>query len=86
LILKPEEKMDVEDPLHMERLTDSLPIERVASRWIVSNEATEVVERIRPYIKLGFNHLVFHAPGTDQARFLNLFARQLLPILRREGD
>ena len=84
LALKPEEKMNVEDPLEMERLADSLPIERCASRWIVSTDPHEIVEKIRPYADLGFNHLVFHAPGHDQARFLNLFSEKVIPLLRKE--
>jgi coenzyme F420-dependent glucose-6-phosphate dehydrogenase len=83
LALSPEEKMNVEDPLHMERLADALPVERTASRWIVSSDPEEHVERIRPYIELGFDHLVFHAPGPDQARFLRLYAERVLPLLRK---
>lgn len=83
LALKPEEKMNVEDPLEMEKLADSLPVERAASRWIVSSDPQAVVEQIRPYVELGFNHLVFHAPGPDQARFLNLFSEQVMPLLRK---
>jgi coenzyme F420-dependent glucose-6-phosphate dehydrogenase len=82
LALTPEEKQNVEDPLEMERLADALPIERAASRWIVSNDPDEAVERIGVYVGLGFNHLVFHAPGPDQARFLRLFGEQLAPRLR----
>ena len=84
LALKPEEKVDVEDPLQMEKLADALPVERAASRWIVSNDPAEAVERIGQYVKLGFNHLVFHAPGPDQARFLKLFGEQLAPRLRAD--
>ena len=83
LALKPEEKMNVEDPLEMEKLADALPVERAASRWIVSDDADEIVDKIRPYVELGFNHLVFHAPGPDQARFLELFGQQLAPKLRK---
>jgi coenzyme F420-dependent glucose-6-phosphate dehydrogenase len=83
LALTPEEKLDVEDPLVLERLADALPIERAASRWIVSTDPDEVVERVRPYVALGLRHLVFHAPGPDQARFLTLFAEQVMPRLRR---
>src|ERR1019366_8030480 len=82
LALSPEEKMSVEDPLEMERLADQLPAERAAKRWIVSTDPEEHVEQIRPYIDMGFRHLVFHAPGPDQARFLNLYAAQILPRLR----
>jgi len=82
LALSPEEKMSVEDPQEMERLADALPIERVAKRWIVSTDPDEHVERIQPYVDLGFNHLVFHAPGPDQARFLSLYSQHVLPRLR----
>jgi coenzyme F420-dependent glucose-6-phosphate dehydrogenase len=82
LALSPEEKMSVEDPVEMERLADALPLERVTSRWIVSADADEVVEAVRPYVALGFRHLVFHAPGFDQSRFIGLFADAVLPKLR----
>jgi coenzyme F420-dependent glucose-6-phosphate dehydrogenase len=82
LALKPEEKTGVEDPMELERLADALPVERAASRWIVSNDPEEQVARIQPYIDLGFTHLVFHAPGPDQERFLRLYAREVLPRLR----
>jgi coenzyme F420-dependent glucose-6-phosphate dehydrogenase len=83
LALSPEEKVGVEDPIEMERRADALPLDRAAGRWIVSSDPDEQVERIRPYVELGFTHLVFHAPGPDQARFLKLYAEQVLPRLRR---
>jgi len=82
LALTPEEKMSVEDPREMERLADALSLERAASRWIVSSEPEEQLAQIRPYVELGFTHLVFHAPGPDQGRFLKLYAEQVLPLLR----
>ena len=54
LALSPEEKMGVEDPIEMERRADALPLDRAASRWIVSSDPDEQVERIRPYVELGF--------------------------------
>jgi coenzyme F420-dependent glucose-6-phosphate dehydrogenase len=84
LALSPEEKMGVEDPVKMEKLADALPVERAASRWIVSNDPEEHIERIAPYIELGFTHLVFHAPGPDQERFLRLYAKEILPRLRTQ--
>ena len=83
LALTPEEKMTVEDPVAMEKLADALPLERTAKRWIVSNDADEHVEKIGWYVGLGFNHLVFHAPGPDQARFLKLYGAEVLPRLRK---
>jgi coenzyme F420-dependent glucose-6-phosphate dehydrogenase len=82
LALSPEEKTGVEDPVEMQKLADALPIERAASRWIVSSDPDEHVERLAESIDLGFTHLVFHAPGRDQRRFLDLYAEQVLPRLR----
>ncbi len=82
LALSPEEKTGVEDPVEMEKLAAALPVERAASRWIVSTDPDEHVEMIAPYVELGFTHLVFHAPGPDQACFLRLYAEQVLPRLR----
>jgi len=86
LALSPEEKTGVEDPIEMEKLADALPKERAASRWIVSDDPEEHIERIAPYIELGFRHLVFHAPGPDQERFLRLYAKEVLPRIRKKFD
>jgi coenzyme F420-dependent glucose-6-phosphate dehydrogenase len=81
LALPAEAKAGVDDPREMERLARE--VEGVAHRrWLVSSDPEEHVEQLRPYIELGFDHLVFHAPGNDQARFLQLYASQILPRIR----
>ena len=81
LALPAEAKAGVDDPREMERLARE--VESVAHlRWLVSSDPDEHLEQLRPYVELGFNHLVFHAPGNDQARFLQLYASQILPKIR----
>jgi coenzyme F420-dependent glucose-6-phosphate dehydrogenase len=82
LALSPEEKVSVEDPVEMEKLAAQLPVERAAKRWIVSSDPNEQVDQIKKYVEIGFTHLVFHAPGRDQRRFLRLYAEQVVPRLR----
>jgi coenzyme F420-dependent glucose-6-phosphate dehydrogenase len=82
LSLTPEQKHSVDDPVEMERLADELPIEQVAKRWIVASDPDEVAEAVRPYVQAGFTHLVLHAPGHDQRRFLDLYDRDLDDRLR----
>jgi coenzyme F420-dependent glucose-6-phosphate dehydrogenase len=84
LALTPEQKMGVEDPLELERLADE-NVDRAHTRFIVSTDPEEVVERIQPYIEMGFKHLVLHGPGADQERFLRLFASDVLPLLRQRA-
>ncbi|TLQ01093.1 glucose-6-phosphate dehydrogenase (coenzyme-F420) [Nesterenkonia salmonea] len=83
LSLSKEAKYTIDDPVEMERAADALPIEQIASRWIVSSDADETVDQISRYVDAGFNHLVFHAPGNDQRRFMQLFERDLAPRLRQ---
>jgi coenzyme F420-dependent glucose-6-phosphate dehydrogenase len=82
LALPGETKMGVDDPREMERLAAQLPLEQAAIRWLVSDNPDEHIEQIAPYIELGFTHLVFHAPGNNQSRFINAYARDILPRLR----
>ncbi|MEO6116864.1 MAG: glucose-6-phosphate dehydrogenase (coenzyme-F420) [Pseudolysinimonas sp.] len=82
LALGKEQKHDITDPIEMEKAADALPIETIAKRWIVGSDPDEVVAAIKQYVDAGLNHLVFHAPGHDQRRFLELFERDLAPRLR----
>lgn len=85
LALSKEQKHDITDPIEMERAADALPIEQIASRWIVSADPDAVVDQVKQYTDAGLTHLVFHAPGHDQRRFLELFERDLAPRLRQLG-
>jgi coenzyme F420-dependent glucose-6-phosphate dehydrogenase len=80
--LSPEQKAGVEDPVEMQRLADELSVEQTARRFIVSTDPDEHVEKIKTYLDLGFTHLVFHAPGPDQEKFLRLYGQEILPRLR----
>lgn len=85
LALSPDEKTGVEDPIEMQRRADALPVERTATRWIVSSDAEEHAAKVAEYLDMGFRHLVFHAPGPDQDRFLRLYSEEVLPRLRERG-
>ncbi len=81
LSLPAEMKQGVDDPVELERLSKDPSVD-ATKRFICSNDPEEVIERIAPYIEMGFRHLVFHAPGADQAGFLDRFAADLEPRLR----
>jgi len=84
LALPAESKANVNDPREMERLAkEAEPYAH--RRWLVSNDPEEHMEQLRPYLELGFTHLVFHHPGDDQSRFLKLYSEQILPRLRKEA-
>ena len=81
LSLPAEQKAGVDDPREMERLAKT--VEDVAyRRWLVSDNPEEHIEQLRPYLELGFTHLVFHSPTEAQARFIELYGAQILPRIR----
>jgi coenzyme F420-dependent glucose-6-phosphate dehydrogenase len=83
LALPADQKANVNDPREMERLAkEAEPFAH--RRWLVSNNPEEHIEQLRPYLELGFTHLVFHHPGDDQALFINMYADEILPRLRKE--
>jgi coenzyme F420-dependent glucose-6-phosphate dehydrogenase len=82
LALPAQDKAGIHDPGEMERKAETVA-DQAHRRWLVSNDPEEHIEQIRPYIELGFTHLVFHAPGDDQSRFLQLYSKEILPRIRQ---
>ena len=81
LALSGEEKCGIEDPIEMEKAGEAAA-DRAHTRFIVSADPDEVVEKIAVYVDHGFDELVFHLPGDDQRRQLQAFAGDVLPRLR----
>ncbi len=82
LALPSEDKVGIHDPREMERKAEAAA-DNAHRRWLVSDDPEEHIEQIRPYIELGFRHLIFHAPGDDQSRFIQLYAKEILPRIRK---
>ncbi|MCW3002892.1 MAG: F420-dependent oxidoreductase, family [Conexibacter sp.] len=81
LALTTEEKSGIDDAIEMERAADAIA-DRAATRFIVTDDPLEVVQRVEPYVRLGFRNLVFHGPGQDQQRFLEQFCADVAPLMR----
>jgi coenzyme F420-dependent glucose-6-phosphate dehydrogenase len=84
LALTPEQKEGIEDPIEMERVADE-NADKAHTRFIVSDDPEDVVERIGPYLDLGFEDLIIHGPGNDQRRFLEQFSEDVLPALAKRA-
>jgi coenzyme F420-dependent glucose-6-phosphate dehydrogenase len=81
LALTPDEKSGIDDAVEMEAAADRI-LDRAHTRFIVSDDPDEVVQKLAPYVEVGFEHLVFHGPGHDQERFLRGFCADVLPRVR----
>jgi coenzyme F420-dependent glucose-6-phosphate dehydrogenase len=83
--LSHEQKAGIDDPIEMEKVADE-NADKAHNRFIVSSDPDKVIEAVMPYVELGFEDLVLHAPGNDQKRFLDQFAADVLPALRDEAE
>ena len=81
LALPGEEKAGTFDPREMEKRAATVA-DRAHTRFIVSSDPDEQAAKVNDYVELGFTHLVFHFPGPDQRRAMELYARDILPRLR----
>ena len=68
------------------RFLDGKGLARVQSAPLLYRLLAQATLAVKQYVDAGLNHLVFHAPGHDQRRFLELFERDLAQPLRRLGD
>ena len=59
-----------------------VPDDEIAKAVVVSDSVTGLVEQLREYEELGFDEVYLHHVGQDQAPFLELAERELLPALR----
>ena len=82
LALPAEDKAGVADPRELAHRAEAVA-DQAHSRFIVSDDPDGHVAQLRPYLDLGFTHLVFHFPGADQERAMRLYAEEILPRLRR---
>jgi coenzyme F420-dependent glucose-6-phosphate dehydrogenase len=83
--LSHEQKAGIDDPIEMEKVADE-NADKAHNRFIVSSDPDKVIEAVMPYVDLGFEDLVLHAPGNDQKRFLDQFSADVLPALRDEAE
>ncbi len=82
LSLTSAQKVGISDPVELERLAGQ--VADPAGRFLVASDPAALLAGLEPYIEAGFDRLLFHAPGTDQSRFLEQFAADVLPRLRMQ--
>jgi coenzyme F420-dependent glucose-6-phosphate dehydrogenase len=59
--------------------------EAIKESTCISADPDEHIKHAQRYIDLGFDHLIFHSAGPDQARFIEAYGRDVLPKLRQKA-
>jgi coenzyme F420-dependent glucose-6-phosphate dehydrogenase len=70
-------------PEHFQAATDNADVSAYATNMLATSSVDEIVERIGAYMEMGFERFYVHHVGADQHRFIERFAEQAMPQLRR---
>ena len=72
---------DVRSPFELEQLARTVRPEDFAGRMVVSADPDLHRAEIQRHLDLGFDRIYLHNAGRDQAAFLEVFGRDVLPGL-----
>ena len=73
---------DIRSPFEVEQLARTVRPEDFAGRMVVSSDPDVHRANLQRHLDLGFTRIYLHNAGRDQARFLEVFGRDVLPGLR----
>ncbi|HLI51674.1 MAG TPA: TIGR03557 family F420-dependent LLM class oxidoreductase [Thermomicrobiaceae bacterium] len=55
----------------------------IRQKACISDDPEEQRKSAQQYVDLGFDHLIFHSAGPDQAGFIKRFGQDVLPLIRQ---
>jgi TAT-translocated FGD2 family F420-dependent dehydrogenase len=74
----------VADPREIRRLAEERTTPQAASRnWVISRDPAVHADALTRLIDQGFTHVFVHSPQEDQARFVEVYGREVLPLVRK---
>jgi coenzyme F420-dependent glucose-6-phosphate dehydrogenase len=69
-------------PQHFEDAAKLVTEDAVAEEIVCGPDVEEYVDAIKEYVDAGFDHVVIHQVGPDQAGFFAFYAKELFPALK----
>jgi coenzyme F420-dependent glucose-6-phosphate dehydrogenase len=72
-------------PEHFEAATENVDASVFAENMLATSSLEHVVERLVQYAEIGFERMYLHHVGPDQHRFIETFAAEVLPKVRRSA-
>lgn len=76
-------KSDIRSPFDLEQIAKLVRPEDFAGRMVVSSDPDVHRANIQAHLDLGFDAVYLHNVGRNQAEFIEVFGREVLPALRR---
>jgi coenzyme F420-dependent glucose-6-phosphate dehydrogenase len=76
-------KSDIRSPYELEQIAKLVRPEDFVGRMVVSSDPEVHRRDIQRYVDLGFDRIYLHNVGRNQREWIDVFARDVLPKLRR---
>jgi G6PDH family F420-dependent oxidoreductase len=76
-------KSDIRSPYELEQMAKMVRAEDFHGRMVVDSDPEVHREYIQRYVDLGFDRIYLHNAGRNQREWIDVFARDVLPKLRR---
>jgi coenzyme F420-dependent glucose-6-phosphate dehydrogenase len=74
-------KAAISDPREIEAHGKLVSTEGLQTGWFISSSLDEHIKNIERYIKLGFTNIHIQSSSPDEANFLRMFGKKVLPYL-----
>ena len=75
-------KQDIKNPEDFAAMARLVRPEHFVNRCEVSSDLAKQTENIQHYVDMGFDEIHLHNVGRNQAEFIEVFGREVLPNLR----
>ncbi len=75
-------KQDIRNPEDFAAMAKLVRAEDFANRVLISSDVATHIAQIQRYVDMGFDEIHIHNVGRNQAEFIDVFGREVLPELR----
>ena len=76
-------KADIRSPFEFEQMAKLVRTEDFEGRMVISSDPDEHRAYIQRFVDLGFDRVYLHNVGRNQAEWIEVFGREVLPKLHR---
>lgn len=81
-LLSPPVTWDLEQPEDFEAAMSGLDDQELRNAVLIDHDAVSLAARIAELVEIGFDRVYLHHVGTEQSRFLDASASELIPALK----
>ena len=78
-------KQDIKNPEDFAAMAKLVRPEDFKNRVLISSDLEEHLAHVQHYVDMGFDEIHLHNVGRNQAEFIEVFGREVLPNLKLSG-